>query len=162
MKKPAGALFYARYKDLMYLLPAEQVKELMVAFCEYAFDDKNPDVSQELIPVWALVKSGIDEDYKQYNDRCEQNKENIKKRWANKTENPPAPVEEVQAEIIKCLKGIIEKIDVRNHTIKLDSSDTITVDRDLFNQLYKDEILKTGYAISIKLVNNKVKEILLD
>lgn len=44
MKKPAGALFYARYKDLMYLLPAEQVKELMVAFCEYAFDDKNPDV----------------------------------------------------------------------------------------------------------------------
>ena len=101
MKKPAGALFYARYKDLMYLLPAEQVKELMVGFCEYAFDDKNPDVSQELIPVWALVKSGIDEDYKQYNDRCEQNKENIKKRWANKTENPPAPVEEVQAEIIK-------------------------------------------------------------
>ena len=62
----------------------------------------------------------------------------------------------------RCLKGIIEKIDVRNHTIKLDSSDTITVDRDLFNQLYKDEMLKTGYAISIKLVNNKVKEILLD
>ena len=112
MKKPAGALFYARYKDLMYLLPAEQVKELMVAFCEYAFDDKNPDVSQELIPVWALVKSGIDEDYKQYNDRCEQNKENIKKRWANKTENPPAPVEEVQAEVIKWFNGIIEKIDV--------------------------------------------------
>ena len=39
IKKPENTIFYSNYKDMIYNGTSEQVKEIMVAFCQYAFDD---------------------------------------------------------------------------------------------------------------------------
>ena len=47
-KKPNNAIFYGNYKELIYNGTPEQVKAIMTAFCQYAFDDITRDISREV------------------------------------------------------------------------------------------------------------------
>ena len=80
IKKPENTIFYSNYKDMIYNATPEQVKEIMVAFCQYAFEDKEPQVSGQINLLWGVLKGNIDRDRAQYIARCEQNRENANKR----------------------------------------------------------------------------------
>lgn len=80
-KKPNKAIFYGNYKGLIYNGTPEQVKAIMTAFCQYAFDDITPTVSSDISLAWGIMKGNIDDDFKQYNERCEKNRENANKRY---------------------------------------------------------------------------------
>lgn len=79
-KKPENTIFYSNYKDMIYNATPEEVKEIMTAFCLYAFDDEEPQVSGQIKLLWGIIKGNIDRDRAQYLSRCEQNRENAKKR----------------------------------------------------------------------------------
>ncbi len=81
-KKPANAIFYGNYKDMIYNATPEEVKEIMVAFCEYAFDNKIPKLSPNISLAWGIIKGNIDDDRKQYMERCNKNRENAQKRYS--------------------------------------------------------------------------------
>ena len=81
IKKPSTAIFYGNYKEMIYNATPEQVKEIMTAFCQYAFDDITPTVSSDISLAWGIMKGNIDDDFKQYNERCEKNRENALKRY---------------------------------------------------------------------------------
>ena len=80
-KKPANTIFYENYKEMIYSSTPEQCKEIMTAFCQYAFDDIEPEVSGQINLLWGIIKGNIDKDRKQYIERCEQNRENARKRY---------------------------------------------------------------------------------
>ena len=80
IKKPENTIFYSNYKDMIYNATPEEVKEIMTAFCMYAFDDEEPQVSGQIKLLWGIIKGNIDRDRAQYLARCEQNRENAKKR----------------------------------------------------------------------------------
>ncbi len=84
-KEPANAIFYGNYKEMIYNATPEQVKAIMVAFCEYAFDNKTPTIPPEIALVWGVIKGNIDDDRKQYIARCEQNRENALKRYGKES-----------------------------------------------------------------------------
>ena len=71
IKKPTTAIFYGNYKEMIYNATPEQVKEIMTAFCQYAFDDIIPTVSSNVSLAWGIMKGNIDDDFKQYNERGE-------------------------------------------------------------------------------------------
>ena len=79
-KKPENTIFYSNYKDMIYSATPEQVKEIMVAYCQYAFDDIEPQVSGQINLLWGVIKGNIDRDRAQYIARCEQNSENARQR----------------------------------------------------------------------------------
>lgn len=80
-KKPPNTIFYGSYKDMIYNASPEEVKAIMVAFCEYAFDHKNPTVPPNIALVWGIIKGNIDKDHLQYSEKCRKNSENAKKRY---------------------------------------------------------------------------------
>lgn len=82
-KKPPNTIFYGNYKDMIYNASPEDVKEIMVAFCEYAFDHKTPTVSPHIALVWGIIKGNIDKDHSQYSEKCKKNSENAKKRYSS-------------------------------------------------------------------------------
>lgn len=86
-KVPANAIFYGNYKDMIYNATPEEVKEIMVAFCEYAFDNKVPKVSPNISLAWGIIKGNIDDDRKQYIERCNKNRENALKRYNKAAED---------------------------------------------------------------------------
>ena len=81
-KKPNNAIFYGNYKELIYNGTPEQVKAIMTAFCQYAFDNITPTVPSDISLAWGIMKGNIDGDFKQYNERCEKNRENALKRYS--------------------------------------------------------------------------------
>lgn len=83
-KKPENVIFYSNYKQMIYNATPQQVKAIMVAFCEYAFDEKEPVVSPEIALAWQLIKGNIDRDRELYIARCEQNRENALKNKGDK------------------------------------------------------------------------------
>ncbi len=82
-KKPPNTIFYGSYKDMIYNASPQEVKEIMVAFCEYAFDHKTPKVSPNISLVWGIIKGNIDKDHSQYSEKCRKNSENAKKRYSS-------------------------------------------------------------------------------
>ena len=70
---------------MIYNATPEQVKEIMTAFCQYAFDEEEPEVSGQIKLLWGIIKGNIDRDRSQYIARCEQNRENALKRYEEKT-----------------------------------------------------------------------------
>ena len=80
IKKPENTIFYSNYKDMIYNATAEEVKEIMTAFCKYAFDDEEPTLTGHMSLLWRIIKGNIDRDRVQYLARCEQNRENALKR----------------------------------------------------------------------------------
>lgn len=59
----------------------EQVKNLMTAFCRYAFDGvDNPTVAPDIAMTFGMMKASIDADRKHYQEVCEQNRINALKK----------------------------------------------------------------------------------
>ncbi len=85
IKKPENTIFYSNYKDMIYNATPEEVKEIMTAFCKYAFDEEEPEVSGQIKLLWGIIKGNIDRDRSQYIARCEQNRENALKRYEEKS-----------------------------------------------------------------------------
>lgn len=79
-KKPENTIFYSNYKDMVYSATPEELKEIMVAFCQYAFDNQEPQVSDHIKLLWRVMKGNIDRDRAQYIARCEQNSENARQK----------------------------------------------------------------------------------
>jgi hypothetical protein len=77
---------------LIYSQQYEAVKELSDAdfgkvfrsVFEYAFNGKAEDVSPDIKIAFSFIKNQIDRDQKKYEDKCEANRENVKKRWDTK------------------------------------------------------------------------------
>ena len=65
---------------MIYNATPEEVKEIMTAFCKYAFDEEEPEVSGQIKLLWGIIKGNIDRDRSQYIARCEQNRENALKK----------------------------------------------------------------------------------
>ena len=63
IKKPENTIFYSNYKDMIYNATPEEVKEIMTAFCKYAFDEEEPEVSGQIKLLWGIIKGNIDRDH---------------------------------------------------------------------------------------------------
>ena len=80
-KKPKQAIFYQNFKGAIYGGTPEQVKNLMTAFCQYAFDGiDNPTITPDIAMTFGMMKVSIDADRKHYQEVCEQNRINALKK----------------------------------------------------------------------------------
>lgn len=80
-KKPEQAMFYQNFKGAIYGGTPEQVKNLMTAFCQYAFDGvDNPTVAPDIAMTFGMMKASVDADRKHYQEVCEQNRINALKK----------------------------------------------------------------------------------
>ena len=80
-KKPEQAIFYQNFKGAIYDGTPEQVKNLMTAFCQYAFDGvDNPTVAPDIAMTFGMMKASVDADRKHYQEVCEQNRINALKK----------------------------------------------------------------------------------
>ena len=80
-KKPEQAIFYQNFKGAIYGGTPEQVKNLMTAFCQYAFDGiENPTVAPDIVMTFGMMKASVDADRKHYQEVCEQNRINALKK----------------------------------------------------------------------------------
>ena len=80
-KKPEQAIFYQNFKGAIYGGTAEQVKNLMTAFCQYAFDGiEQPSVAPDIAMTFGMMKASVDADRKHYQEVCEQNRINALKK----------------------------------------------------------------------------------
>ena len=80
-KKPEQAIFYQNFKGAIYGGTPEQVKNLMTAFCQYAFDGiETPSVAPDIAMTFGMMKASVDADRKHYQEVCEQNRINALKK----------------------------------------------------------------------------------
>ena len=80
-KKPEQAIFYQNFKGAIYGGTPEQVKNLMTAFCQYAFDGvEEPKVAPDIAMTFGMMKASVDADRKHYQEVCEQNRINSLKK----------------------------------------------------------------------------------
>ena len=80
-KKPEQAIFYQNFKGAIYGGTPEQVKNLMTAFCQYAFDGvEEPKVAPDIAMTFGMMKASVDADRKHYQEVCEQNRINALKK----------------------------------------------------------------------------------
>lgn len=87
IKKPDTAIFFGTYKEMIYNSTPEQCKAIMTAFCQYAFDNITPTVSSDISLAWGITKGNIDDDFKQYNEMCEKNRENALKKYGKSADD---------------------------------------------------------------------------
>ncbi len=81
IKKPEQAIFYQNFKGAIYGGTPEQVKNLMTAFCQYAFDGiETPSVAPDIAMTFGMMKASVDADRKHYQEVCEQNRINALKK----------------------------------------------------------------------------------
>ena len=80
-KKPEQAIFYQNFKGAIYGGTPEQVKNLMTAVCQYAFDGiETPSVAPDIAMTFGMMKASVDADRKHYQEVCEQNRINALKK----------------------------------------------------------------------------------
>lgn len=77
---PEQVIFYNNFKGAIYGGTPDQVKRLMVAFCQFAFENQEPEVEPDIAMTFGMMKSAVEADRKHYADRCEQNRINALKR----------------------------------------------------------------------------------
>ena len=81
IKKPEQAIFYQNFKGAIYGGTPEQVKNLMTAVCQYAFDGiETPSVAPDIAMTFGMMKASVDADRKHYQEVCEQNRINALKK----------------------------------------------------------------------------------
>ncbi len=103
-KKPEQAIFYQNFKGAIYGGTPEQVKNLMTAFCQYAFDGiEQPSIAPDIAMTFGMMKASVDADRKHYQEVCEQNRINALKKCFG------------------CM-GTIKKTVARNIALEIDTS----------------------------------------
>lgn len=72
---------YHNYREKLQNLTNAQIGKLFRAMLDYAIDGKIPELKGILDIAFQFIKVTMDEDLKKYNEKCNKNKENIKRRW---------------------------------------------------------------------------------
>lgn len=77
---------------------AEEVKELVCAMIAYSANDAEPTFDDRVLRIaWKGIKSRMDADKQAYADRCEQNRENIRKRWSKSEDTDTTVYDRIQS-----------------------------------------------------------------
>ncbi|MBR3955793.1 MAG: hypothetical protein IKJ63_10005 [Clostridia bacterium] len=80
-KKSEQAIFYQNFKGAIYGGTPEQVKNLMIAFFQYAFDGiDHPTVAPDIAMTFGMMKASVNADRKHYQEACKQNRINALKK----------------------------------------------------------------------------------
>ena len=82
-KKPPRILFNPDHMEVARdLLSNDEAGRLFFAIYAYAMEGKLPEnESKSFNACFKLMSGEIDENARRYNDRCERNRQNVKKRW---------------------------------------------------------------------------------
>ena len=73
-------VFYKDWWQVPEDLPEEERLQAYEAICSYAFDGVVPQ-NNVIKAVTGLMRTAIDRDNKKFEDKCEKNRKNIRKRW---------------------------------------------------------------------------------
>lgn len=74
-------VFYNDWAEVLKKLPADEVKNVILALAEYSESGKLPDISPIADIAFTAFKQTIDRDTEKWENVCKRNAENIKKRW---------------------------------------------------------------------------------
>lgn len=90
-KKPPRILFNPDHMEVARdLLSNEEAGRLFFAVCDYAMKGKLPEnESKSFLACFKLMSGEIDENVRRYADRCERNRQNIKRRWEQRETHSP-------------------------------------------------------------------------
>lgn len=127
-------ILYTSYKDAIMILSDEQAGRLLKAIFEYATTGIKQEIDDTAVKfAYMLIVSQIESSNKQYEKKCERNRENAAKRWqAMATENI-----QTQQENATACDGI------QTHTTACDGMQTDALDRydryDRYDRKNKEE-----------------------
>jgi|WetSurMetagenome_2_1015567.scaffolds.fasta_scaffold47042_2 hypothetical protein len=79
-----NVLIYSQQYEAVKELPDADFGKVFRSVFEYAFNGKADNVSPDIKIAFSFMKNQIDRDQKRYEDKCEANRENVKKRWDTK------------------------------------------------------------------------------
>lgn len=68
-------VFYTKYKDQFELMTGDEVKNIMLAMCEYAEEKTVPELSDREMLVFSMIKREMDYDREKYEDVCAKRRE---------------------------------------------------------------------------------------
>lgn len=74
-------VFYHDWAEVLKKLPADEVKNVILALAEYSESGKLPDISPIADIAFTAFKQTIDRDTEKWENVCKRNTENVKKRW---------------------------------------------------------------------------------
>lgn len=81
-KKRPPLLIREQFEGLFRGLTDTERGKILLALMEYQWHEVEPDkLSDKLLGVFQVFKSFSDDDIKKYNEKCEQNRRNIKEYW---------------------------------------------------------------------------------
>lgn len=79
-----GFLLYLNQKEVIDEMTDQEAGIFIKAIFEYEITKKIPKLNKNLKLVFLQFKNALDEDEKHYNETCEKNRKNAKKRWQKK------------------------------------------------------------------------------
>jgi hypothetical protein len=86
-KKPAFFQMYRNYETQFSMLSNEQIGVLMRALFAYVNRDEEPNCDDLTVRVlFSVFKDNIDREFGNYDKRCEQNRQNILRRYTTENE----------------------------------------------------------------------------
>ena len=80
MPKAYISLYYS-YREQLEILPDDERGRLIIALLDYAENGTIPSLEGASNMAFAFIKAQIDRDTEKYNERCQKNRDNIRKRW---------------------------------------------------------------------------------
>lgn len=80
MPKAYISLYYS-YREQLEILPDDERGRLIIALLDYAENGTIPTLEGASNMAFAFIKAQIDRDTEKYNERCQKNRDNIRKRW---------------------------------------------------------------------------------
>ena len=94
-KKPAFFQMYRNYETQFSMLSNEQIGVLMRALFAYVNRDEEPNCDDLTVRVlFSVFKDNIDREFGNYDKRCEQNRQNILRRYTTENERSQKEKEE--------------------------------------------------------------------
>lgn len=81
MTEKNSFVFYHDWAEVLKKLPADEVRNVILALAEYSESGKLPDLSPIADIAFTAFKQTIDRDTEKWENVCKRNAENVKKRW---------------------------------------------------------------------------------
>ena len=79
-------MLYKDWEEFIDLLTDEAAGALLRALFAYAKRGEVPDFRGELLMLFMMMSNQLERDGKKWEERCEKNAENIRKRWEKEAE----------------------------------------------------------------------------
>lgn len=80
MKKEAFLIYHSFY-DVIKNISDQDAGKLLKAVFEYEIKNAEIELPPELKMAFRFIKSQLDRDHEKYIERCEKNRDNVRKRW---------------------------------------------------------------------------------